>query len=125
MYERKLKKYNHKAFIIIRERSEQKKQCTLRHYKDYDLQSMNLDMTQRYLKQAKESEHFQKKENSSSIKKEKCYNCNIKEHYASKCRKLRKLQQVAQMKRKSKQQKQKLATVLTVLFSKHKHDYLS
>ena len=48
-------------------------------------------MTQRHSKQAKESECFQKKENSSSIKKEKCYNCDIEEHYTNKCRKSRKL----------------------------------
>ena len=82
-------------------------------------------MTQRHLKQDKESECFQKKENDSSIKKRKCYNCNIKEHYVNESRKSRKLQQVAKMKRKLKQQKQKLTTVLTVLFSKHKHDCLS
>ena len=91
MYKRKLKKYNHKASIIIRERLEQKKQHTFKHYKDYDLQSMNLNITQKHSKWVKESEHFQKRENSSSIKKEKCYNCDIKEHYANKCRKLRKL----------------------------------
>ena len=45
MYERKLKKCNNKALIIIEERIEQKKQCTSEHYKDYDLQSMNLNMT--------------------------------------------------------------------------------
>ena len=73
----------------------------------------------------KESEHFQKKENNNSIKKGKCYNCNIEEYYASKYRKSRKLQQVTQMKKKSKQWKQKLATVLTVLFNKHEHDCLS
>ena len=52
---------------------------------------MNLNMTQRCLKQEKESECFQKKENSSSIKKERCYNYDIKEHYTNKCRKLKKL----------------------------------
>ena len=45
MYERKLKKYNNKALIIIREHSEQKKQHISKHYKDYNLQLMNLDMT--------------------------------------------------------------------------------
>ena len=103
MYERKLKKHNNKALIIIRECSEQKKQCISEHYKDYDLQSMNLDTTQRHSKQDKESEYFQKKENDNSIKKRKCYNCNIKEHYINECRKSRKSQQVAKMKKKSKQ----------------------
>ena len=103
MYERKLKKCNNKAPIIIREQSEQKEQHISEHYKDYDLQSMNLDMTQRHSSWKKESEHFQKKENSSSIKKEKCYNCNIKEHYANECRKSRRSQQVAKMKKKLKQ----------------------
>ena len=101
MYERKLKKHN-KVLIVIEEWLKQKKQCTLRHYKDYDLQSINLDMTQRHSKREKELEHFQKKENSSSIKKEKCYNCDTEEHYARECRKSRKSQQVAKMKKKSK-----------------------
>ena len=103
MYERKLKKCNHKVSIIIEERSEQKEQHIFRHYKDYDLQSMNLDIIQRHSKQVKESEHFQKKENSNSIKKEKCYNCDIEEHYMNECRKSKKLQQVAQTERKLKQ----------------------
>ena len=125
MYKRKLKKYNNKASIVIRECLEQKKQHISKHYKDYNLQSMNLDMIQRHLKQDKRLEHFQKKENSSSIKKRRCYNCNIKEYYMNECRKSKKSQQVARMKRRLKQQKQKLATVLTVLFSKNKHNYLS
>ena len=45
MYERKLEKHNNKASIMIRECSEQKKQHTSKHYKDYSLQSMNLDIT--------------------------------------------------------------------------------
>ena len=91
IYKRKLKKCNNKASIVIEEQSEQKKQHISEHYKDYNLQSMNLDMTQRYLRQQKELECFQKKENNSSIKKGKCYNCDIKEHYINECRKLRKL----------------------------------
>ena len=63
---------------------------------------MNLDMIQRHSKQDKRSEYFQKKENSSSIKKRRCYNCNIKEHYTNKCRKLKKSQQVARTKRRLK-----------------------
>ena len=125
MYERKLKKHNNKASIVIREQSEQKKQHTLEHYKDYNLQSMNLDMTQKHSKQDKELRHFQKKENDSSIKKRKCYNCNVEEHYINKCRKLKKSQQVAKTEKRLKQQKQKLVTVLTVSFSKHEHDCLS
>ena len=125
MYERKLKKCNNKASIVIEECSEQKKQHISEHYKDYDLQSMNLNMTQQHLKWDKESEHFQKKENSNSIRKRKCYNCDIKSHYANECRKSKRLQQIAKTEKRLKQQKQKLATVLTVLFSKHKHDYLS
>ena len=58
MYKRKLKKHNNKASIVIREHSEQKKQCISEHYKDYDLQLMNLNMTQQHSKQDKESEHF-------------------------------------------------------------------
>ena len=125
MYERKLEKCNNKAPIVIGGWSEQKEQHTSEHYKDYDLQSMNLDMTQRYPKWRKELRHFQKKENSSSIKKEKCYNCDVEEHYANECRKSRRLQQVAKMKKKPKQWRQELATVLTVSLSKHEHDCLS
>ena len=86
---------------------------------------MNLDIIQRYSKWDKRSECFQKKENNSSIKKRKCYNCDVKEHYASECRKSRKSQQVVKMKKKLKQQRQKLITVLTVLFNKHEHNCLS
>ena len=102
MYERKLKKCNNKASIVIREHSEQKKQYTSKHYKDYDLQSMNLDMTQQYLKQDKELECFQKKENNSSIRKRKCYNCDIKNYYMNKCRKLKRLQEVTRTGKRSK-----------------------
>ena len=45
MYERKLKKCNNKTSIVIAECSEQKEQYILEHYKDYDLQLMNLDIT--------------------------------------------------------------------------------
>ena len=58
MYKRKLKKHNNKASIIVREQSEQKEQCISEHYKNYDLQSMNLDMTQRHSTQEKELKHF-------------------------------------------------------------------
>ena len=64
---------------------------------------MNLDMTQRCSRREKESEYFQKKRNSSSIKKRKCYNYNVKEHYANECRKSRKLWQVAKIEKKLKQ----------------------
>ena len=86
---------------------------------------MNLDIIQQHSKQDKESEHFQQKRNNSSIRKEKCYNYNIKSHYTNKCRKLKRLQQVARTGKRLKQLKQKLITVLTVSFSKNKHDYLS
>ena len=46
MYERKLEKCSNKASIVIEECLEQKKQHISKHYKDYDLQLMNLDMTQ-------------------------------------------------------------------------------
>ena len=46
MYERKLKKHNNKASIVIEEHSEQKEQHISEYYKDYSLQSMNLDITQ-------------------------------------------------------------------------------
>ena len=103
MYERKLKKHNNKVSIVIEEYLEQKKQHTSEYYKDYDLQSINLDVTQRHLKWDKESECFQKKENDSSIKKRRCYNCDVKEHYVNEYRKLKKSQQVARMKRRLKQ----------------------
>ena len=48
----------------------------------YKLQSINLNATYRYLRHFKEILHFQKKENDSNIKKIKCYDCDIKEHYA-------------------------------------------
>ena len=64
---------------------------------------MNLDITQRHLRQVKESECFQKKESNSSIKKKKCYNCDIEEYYMNKCRKSRKSQQIAQTEKKLKQ----------------------
>ena len=51
-------------------------------------------MIQKYLRREKELKYFQKKENSNSIKKEKCYNYNIKEYYVNKCRKLKKTQQI-------------------------------
>ena len=63
---------------------------------------MNLDITQRYSKWDKESECFQKKENSNSIKKRRCYNCNVEEHYINKCKKLKKSQQVARTEKRSK-----------------------
>ena len=102
MYERKLKKHNNKVSIVIRECLEQKKQHISEHYKDYDLQSMNLDITQRHLKWDKELEHFQKKRNSSSIKKRRYYNYDVEEHYTNECRKSKKSQQVARTERRSK-----------------------
>ena len=45
MYERKLKKHNNKASIIIKEQLEQKKQHISEHYKDYDLQSIDFNIT--------------------------------------------------------------------------------
>ena len=63
---------------------------------------MNLDVTQRHSKQDKKSEHFQKKENNNSIKKRRCYNCKVEEHYVNECRKSKKLQQVARTERRSK-----------------------
>ena len=58
MYERKLEKHNNKASIIIREHLEQKEQHISKHYKDYDLQPMDLDVIQQCSKQDKELEHF-------------------------------------------------------------------
>ena len=89
---------------MIEEQSEEKEQHTSEHYKGYDLQSMNLDATQRCSRQEKESECFQKKRNNSNVKKRRCYNCDIKEHYANECRKSKKSQQVAKMRKKLKQQ---------------------
>ena len=125
MYKRKLEKHNNKASIVVREWLKQKEQHISEHYKGYNLQPMNLDMTQRHSRHEKGSECFQKKGNDSDIKKEKCYNCDIKEHYTNECRKLKKSQQVAKTGKKPKQQKQKLVTVLTAQFSKHEHDCLS
>ena len=60
-------------------------------------------MIQRHSKQKKELRCFQKRENDNSIKKRKCYNCDIKRHYTNTCRKSRKLQQVAKTEKKLKQ----------------------
>ena len=48
----------------------------------YKLQSMNFDTIYEHSEYFKETEYFQKKENSSYIKKIDYYNCDIKEHYA-------------------------------------------
>ena len=48
----------------------------------YKIQPMNLDTIYECSEQFKETEHFQKKENSSNTKEVECYNCDIKEHYA-------------------------------------------
>ena len=64
---------------------------------------MNLDVIQRHSKRERELECFQKKENSSNIKKRKCYNCNIKEHYTNKYRKSKKSQQVTKTEKRLKQ----------------------
>ena len=58
IYERKLEKCSNKASIVIEEWSDKKKQHISEHYKDYDLQSINLDVTQRCSKWEKESECF-------------------------------------------------------------------
>ena len=50
IYKRKLKKHNNKASIVIREHSEQKKQYISKHCNNYNLQLMNLDMTQQHSK---------------------------------------------------------------------------
>ena len=57
------------------------KKSTPQVYNLYELQLMKLDAIYKYLKYFKETEYFQKKENSDNIKKIKCYNYNIKEHY--------------------------------------------
>ena len=83
---------------MIKRNNRQEKSQTQEYYKDYDLQSINLNMTQRYSRKRKKLRCFQKKENSNSIKKEKCYNCDIKEYYINECRKLKKIQQIARMR---------------------------
>ena len=50
IYKWKLKKHNNKVLIVIERWIEQKEQRTLEYYKDYRLQSMNLDITTRHLK---------------------------------------------------------------------------
>ena len=67
------------------------KKSTFSIYNLYKLQLMNLDTIYKYLRHFKETEYFQKKENSSNIKKIKCYNYNIKRHYTQDCCKLEKL----------------------------------
>ena len=61
----------------------------------YELQSMNLDLIYRHSEHFKETQYSQKKENSNNIKKIKCYNCDIKEHYTQDCYKSKKLQTLA------------------------------
>ena len=61
----------------------------------YKLQSIDIDATQECLRCFKETGCFQKKRNSSYIRKVKCYNCNIKRHYTWDCYKVKKPQTLA------------------------------
>ena len=60
MYERHLKKWSTNVLIVIKRDNNNKcdELWTQEHYKDYDLQLMNLNMTQVCLKCMKESECF-------------------------------------------------------------------
>ena len=58
----------------------------------YELQLINLNTTHKCLKHFKETGCFQRKRNSSNIKKIKCYNYDIREHYTRDCDKLKKSQ---------------------------------
>ena len=68
------------------------KKSTPQVHDSYELQPMNLDTIYEHLRQFKGTKHFQKKENSSNIRKVECYNCDIKEHYARDCYKIKKSQ---------------------------------
>ena len=83
MYERKLKKHNIKALIVIRRQLEWKKQWTSKHYKDYNLQSMNLDIITRHLECTSER-CFQSKKDKEKFK-ENCYNYNQQSHIVKNC----------------------------------------
>ena len=75
-------------------------------YNLYKLQFMNLYTTQKYLEHFKETDHFQKNENSSNTKKIKCYNYDIKEHYTQDCCKLKKSQHLITIKEELRDTKQ-------------------
>ena len=90
-----MKKRNSHITIIIKE----KKKVLLLTQDYYELQLMNLDIVQECQRLFKKKEYFQKKENSSNIKKEKCYNYNIIKYYINKCRKSRKLQNFIRTRR--------------------------
>ena len=74
MYKRKLKKHNVKASIVIKEWSEQKEQYISKHYKNYNLQSMNLNIITRHLK-CTSKRCFQDNKYKEKFQ-ENCYNCN-------------------------------------------------
>ena len=65
---------------------------TLRYYKEYDLQLMNLDTTVRHLRHTNK-DCFQKQENKKKSKRN-CYNCDIGGHFMCDCWKSKKPQQL-------------------------------
>ena len=83
MYERKLKKHNIKALIVIKRQSEQKKQQISEHYKDYNLQLINLNIITRHLKYTSKK-HFQSKRDKDKFQ-ENCYNYNQQSYIVKNC----------------------------------------
>ena len=66
----------------------QKEQQTSEHYKDYDLQSMNLNTITRQ-SECTSKKQFQSKKDKEKFQ-ENCYNCNQQRHIAKNCYKLKK-----------------------------------
>ena len=58
MYEQYLEKWSTNAPVVVRKNNKWEESWIQEHYKDYDLQSMNLNMTQRCSKQEKELRCF-------------------------------------------------------------------
>ena len=58
MYEWYLKKWSINVSVVIKRNNRWEEPQIQEHYKDYDLQLINLDITQRYSEQEKELRYF-------------------------------------------------------------------
>ena len=86
-----MKKKEFNISLIVSQRI--KDNYILKYYKEYNLQLINLDMTQQQSMHVKKLEHFQKKENSNIIRdRKKCYNYDIIRYFFKEYRKLKKSQ---------------------------------
>ena len=74
------------------------KKLAMIYHDSYSLQPMNLNTTHRHLRWFKGTGHFQKKRNSSSFKREECYNCDILRHFTQECQKQKKSQSITTTK---------------------------